>query len=141
MKTFLPKETELEKKWLLFDAENEVLGRLAVKIADTLRGKKKAIFTPHLDTGDFVIVINADKVKMTGKKDTDKIYQTYSGHFGGQKEYTADEVRDKHPTKIIQQAVHGMIPHNRLGRLIYKKLFVYAGSEHPHAAQKPEKVN
>ena len=137
MKTYLPKENEIQRKWHVIDAEGQVLGRMAVTIANILRGRNKAIYTPHLDTGDFVIVINADKVKLTGAKEEKKIYQTYSGWMGGQKEKTAKEMRAKHPEKLVELAVRGMIPHNRLGRQVITKLKVYAGAEHPHTAQQP----
>ena len=141
MKTYLPKENEIQRKWHVIDAEGQVLGRMAVTIANILRGRNKAIYTPHLDTGDFVIVINADKVKLTGAKEEKKIYQTYSGWMGGQKEKTAKEMRAKHPEKLVELAVRGMIPHNRLGRQVITKLKVYAGSEHPHQAQNPQPLS
>ena len=138
MKTFLPKVGEIEQKWWVVDATDLILGRVAVKIADTLRGKNKPIYTPHLDCGDFVIVINAEKVAMTGNKDTKKIYQDYSGHMGGLKERTADVIRARHPERLIRQAVWGMMPKGRLGRAQFRKLKIYAGSEHPHEAQQAE---
>ena len=141
MKTYLPKVEEIEKKWILFDAEKEILGKLAVKIADALRGKDQPTYTPHLDTGANVIVINAEKVQMTGNKSTDKEYVRYSGYMGGRSVMTADEVREKDPCRIINQSVQGMLPKNRLGRKLFRNLHVYAGSEHPHAAQKPESKN
>ena len=141
MKTFLPKVDEIERKWYVVDAENQVLGRLAVQIANALRGKDKASFTPHLDCGDFIVVVNAEKVVMTGRKDTQKIYQDYSGYVGGLKHQTADVVRAKNPTRLIRDAVWGMMPKGRLGRAQFAKLKVYAGPEHPHAAQKVEAFN
>ena len=138
MKTFLPKVGEIEQKWWVVDATDLILGRVAVKIADTLRGKNKPIYTPHLDCGDFVIVINAEKVAMTGNKNTKKIYQDYSGHMGGLKERTADVIRARHPERLIRQAVWGMMPKGRLGRAQFRKLKIYAGSEHPHEAQQAE---
>ncbi len=138
MKTYLPKESEIDRKWFVVDAEDKVLGRIAVEIANILRGRNKPIYTPHLDTGDFVIVVNADKVKLTGGKNEKKIYQDYSGWMGGQKEHTADEIRAKNPERLVKQAVWGMVPHNRLGRKVFKKLKVYAGPNHSHDAQKPE---
>jgi large subunit ribosomal protein L13 len=141
MKTYLPKVEEIEKSWILFDAEKEILGKLAVKIADALRGKDQPTYTPHLDTGANVIVINAEKVQMTGNKNTNKEYVKYSGYMGGRSVMTADEVREKDPTRIINQAVQGMLPRNRMGRHLFRNLHVYAGSEHPHAAQKPESKN
>lgn len=138
MKTFLPKVNEIERKWYVVDATNLVLGRLATKIAMRLRGKDKAIFTPHLDCGDFVVVINAEKVVMTGNKNTDKTYEDYSGYMSGRKIQTADVVREKNPTRILRDAVWGMMPKGRLGRAQFAKLKVYAGAEHPHEAQKCE---
>jgi len=135
MKTFLPKVDEIKRDWLIVDAEGLVLGRLAVKIADALRGKNKAIYTPHLDCGDYIVVINAEKVVLTGNKDTQKVYQDYSGYMGGLKEYTADVIRAKNPERMIRNAVWGMMPSGRLGRAQFKKLKVYAGSNHPHEAQ------
>ena len=139
MKTFLPKEAEIERKWYVVDATDLVLGRLATKIAMRLRGKDKPIFTPHLDCGDFVVVINAEKVALTGRKATDKTYENYSGHMSGRKVQTADVVLEKNPTRIIRDAVWGMMPKGRLARAQFSKLKVYAGPEHPHTAQKCEK--
>jgi large subunit ribosomal protein L13 len=141
MKTFLPKVDQIEQKWLLIDAEGQVLGRMAAKIADALRGKNKPTFTPHLDCGDNVIVINSKKVVLTGRKDTDKIYQDYSGHMGGQKRYTAAEIREKNPNRLVEEAVWGMMPKGRLGRNQFRKLKVYADDKHMHAAQQPEVLN
>ena len=141
MKTYLPKVEEIDKKWVLFDAEKEVLGKLAVKVANALRGKDQPTYTPHLDTGANVIVINAEKVKMTGNKNTDKEYVRYSGYMGGRSVMKADEVREKDPARIVNQAVHGMLPKGRLGRKLFRNLRVYAGNEHPHTAQKPEIKN
>ena len=138
MKTFLPKVNEIERKWVVVDATDLVLGRLATAIANRLRGKDKPIFTPHLDCGDFVVVINAEKVKLTGRKSTDKIYEDYTGHMGGRKLQTADVVLQKNPTRIIRDAVWGMMPKGRLGREQFAKLRVYAGAENPHVAQKCE---
>lgn len=137
MKTYLPKHDPDARKWQVFDADGAVLGRLAVKIADALRGKDKPTFTPHLDTGDFVVVINAEKVRLTGKKETDKTYMTYSGWKGGEKYRTVEQIRAQHPERLIVHAVKGMIPKNRLGRRLLTKLKVYAGPTHPHAAQQP----
>ena len=139
MKTFLPKEAEIERQWYVVDATNLVLGRLATKIAMRLRGKDKPIFTPHLDCGDFVVVINAEKVALTGRKATDKTYENYSGHMSGRKVQTADVVLEKNPTRIIRDAVWGMMPKGRLARAQFSKLKVDAGPEHPHTAQKCEK--
>ena len=138
MKTFIAKEHEVEKKWYLVDARERVLGRLATQIAMRLRGKHKPIFTPHADTGDFVIVVNADKVKLTGKKWTDKIYYRHTGYMGGLKEISAKKLLEKKPTDILRFAVKGMLPKNSLGRRQLRKLKIYAGPEHPHQAQQPE---
>ncbi len=138
MKTFLPKVDEISRKWWIVDADGVVLGKLAAKVADVLRGKNKPTFTPHLDTGDFVIVINAGKVKLTGKKDQQKIYRKHSGYLGGMKERTAAQVRAVKPERMIQEAVWGMLPKGRLGRKQYRKLKVFGGAEHEHAAQQPE---
>ena len=137
MKTYLPKVNLDQRKWHVIDAEGAVLGRLAVQIADVLRGKNKPVFTPHLDAGDFVVVINAEKVILTGKKETDKQYMSYSGWKGGERFRSVAEVRQKHPEDIIMHAVKGMIPKNRLGKRLLTKLKVFKGAEHPHAAQMP----
>ncbi len=136
MKTFSAKAEEIERQWFVIDAEGKVLGDVAVAAAKLLRGKDKPLFTSHVDCGDFVVVINADKVKLTGNKEQQKIYTSYSGYVGGQKRETVEKLRDRRPELIVERAVHGMIPHNRLGRQIFKKLKVYAGNEHPHGAQK-----
>ena len=138
MKTHLPKVNLNERKWHLIDANGAVLGRLAAQVADILRGKNKPVFTPHLDTGDFVVVINAEKVVVTGKKETDKKFMTYSGWKSGEKYTSVAQVRARHPEKLIAHAVKGMIPKNRLGDRLLAKLKVYKGDKHPHAAQKPE---
>jgi len=138
MKTYLPKKDEIEQQWFVADAEGQVLGRLAVKIANALRGKNKPCFTPHLDCGDFVIVVNAEKVTLTGRKDEQKVYQSYSGYMGGLKERTAAEVRARNPERMIRDAVWGMMPKGRLGRQQFGKLKVYAGPDHPHEAQNPK---
>jgi large subunit ribosomal protein L13 len=140
MKTFLPKIDVQRRKWRIIDADGQVLGRLAEKAANILRGRDKPIYTPHLDAGDFVVVINADKVRLTGRKETDKEYQRYSGWRGGLKCETVADVRAKHPERLIMRAVKGMLPRNRLGSKMLTKLKVFAGSEHPHASQKPEPV-
>jgi large subunit ribosomal protein L13 len=137
MKTYLPKVNVDQRKWHVIDANGAVLGRLAVQIADTLRGKNKPVFTPHLDAGDFVVVINADKVAVTGKKETEKFYMTYSGWKGGEKYRSVAQVRSKNPEELIHRAVKGMIPKNRLGRQLLTKLKVYKGDKHPHSAQQP----
>ncbi|MED3661742.1 50S ribosomal protein L13 [Ureibacillus terrenus] len=136
--TFMAKGHEVERKWLVVDAEGKTLGRLASEVAALLRGKHKPIYTPHVDTGDFVIVINAEKIHLTGKKLKDKIYYHHSLYPGGLKKRTAGEMLEKNPTRMIELAVKGMLPKNSLGRKMFKKLFVYAGPNHPHAAQKPE---
>ncbi len=137
MKTFLPKVNLEARKWHVIDADGAVLGRLAVQIADVLRGKNKPVYTAHLDAGDFVVVINAEKVKVTGKKETAKEYMTYSGWKGGEKYTTVAQLREKQPDMLIHRAVKGMIPKNRLGRVLLTKLKVYKGDKHPHAAQTP----
>jgi len=137
MKAYLPKVNVNERKWHVIDANGAVLGRLAVQIADTLRGKNKPVFTPHLDAGDFVVVINAEKVAVTGKKENDKEFMTYSGWKGGERYRTVAEVRARTPERLITHAVRGMIPKNRLGRVLMTKLKVYKGDKHPHSAQKP----
>ena len=140
MKTFLPKIDVQRRKWRIIDADGQVLGRLAEKAANILRGRDKATYTPHLDAGDFVVVINADKVRLTGRKETDKEYQRYSGWRSGQKRETVADVREKHPERLIMRAVKGMLPRNRLGSKMLTKLKVFAGGEHPHASQQPEPV-
>jgi large subunit ribosomal protein L13 len=138
MKTYLPKVNLDERKWHVIDANGVVLGRLAEKVANILRGKDKPVFTPYLDAGDFVVVINAEKVRVTGKKENQKEYMTYSRWRGGEKYRTVSEMRAKHPEALITHAVRGMVPKNRLGRVLMTKLKVYKGNKHPHAAQKPE---
>ena len=135
MKTFLPKIDTQKRAWRVVDADGQVLGRVAAQIANALRGRDKPTYTPHMDAGDFVVVINAEKVRVTGKKETDKEYQRYSGYRGGLKRIPLAEVREKHPERLIMSAVKGMLPKNPLGRAMFKKLHVYAGPEHPHAAQ------
>jgi large subunit ribosomal protein L13 len=138
MKTFSAKNEEVDHNWWVIDAADVPLGRVAELAAVLLRGKHKPIFTPHIDTGDFVIVINAKRVKLTGKKETDKVYTSFSGYVGGHKSETPKSRRERRPELLIELAVRGMIPHNRLGRSTYTKLKVYAGAEHPHAAQNPK---
>jgi len=138
MKSYLAKKGEIDRSYVVYDAANVPVGRLAVKIANALRGKDKPTYTPHTDTGNFVIVINAEKVLLTGKKEERKIYKDYSGFRSGLKTKSAMEVREKKPARLIEDAVWGMLPHGRLGRTQFKKLKVYDGAEHPHAAQKPE---
>ncbi len=140
MKSFVAKEQEVTKKWHLVDAENRVLGRLATQIAVRLRGKHKPIFTPHADTGDFIVVINADKVTLTGAKWDKKIYYRYSGYVGGLKQISARKLLEKKPEEILRLAVKRMLPKNSLGRRQLTKLKIYAGPDHPHEAQKPEKL-
>ena len=138
MKTYSAKPSEVNKKWFIVDAEGQTLGRLATQIAYVLRGKHKAIFTPHIDTGDNIIVINAEKIRLAGTKETTKMYYRHSGYFGGLKSFTAGDIRATHPERLIELAVKGMLPHNVLGRELFRNLKVYKGAEHPHAAQKPE---
>ncbi|MDQ0340220.1 large subunit ribosomal protein L13 [Caldalkalibacillus uzonensis] len=138
--TYMAKPNEVERKWYVVDAEGQTLGRLASKVASILRGKHKPEYTPHVDTGDFVIVINADKVHLTGDKLNKKIYYRHSRYPGGLKQFTAAEMLKNKPERVIELAVKGMLPKGRLGRKQGKKLFVYAGSEHPHQAQKPEVI-
>ena len=140
MKTYMPNEAAIERKWYVVDATGLTLGRLASEVAKVLRGKNKPIFTPHADTGDYVIVVNAEKIVVTGKKMSDKVYYRHSDYVGGMKEATLKEMLDKKPEKVIELAVKGMLPKGPLGRKMYTKLFVYAGAEHPHAAQKPEEL-
>jgi large subunit ribosomal protein L13 len=137
MKTYQAKKEELEHQWYLVNAEGKILGRLATKLADVLRGKTKPTYTPHLDTGDFVVVVNAGKVTLTGKKMKDKIYYHHTGYPGGIKEMSAEKLLAKKPTEMIRMAVKGMLPKNSLGRQVLRKLKVYAGPDHPHEAQKP----
>jgi large subunit ribosomal protein L13 len=137
MGTYVPKSNEIEREWLVMDASNQVLGRLASEVARLLRGKHKPSFTPYLDTGDFVIVVNAERVKLTGRKLTDKVYFRHSGYPGGIRKETAQERLAKYPDRIIRAAVWGMLPKNRMGRKLLRKLKIYAGPEHPHEAQQP----
>ena len=138
MKSFMASPSTVERKWYVVDAEGKTLGRLASEVANVLRGKKKPIYTPHIDTGDYVIVVNAEKVKVTGKKLDQKIYYHHSDYVGGMKETTLKEMLAKHPERVIEHAVKGMLPKGPLGRQMLTKLHVYAGPEHNHAAQKPE---
>lgn len=140
MKTYLPKVNLDQRKWHVIDADGAVLGRLAVQVANVLRGKNKPVFTPHLDAGDFVVVINAEKVTLTGKKETEKLLMTYSGWKGGEKYTSVAQIRAKHPEKLITHAVRGMVPKNRLGRVLMTKLKVYKGPNHPHSAQQPAQL-
>ena len=138
MKSYIAKPADIERKWYVIDAEGKTLGRLASEAAAILRGKKKPTYTPHIDCGDYVIIVNADKVEVTGKKRTDKIYKHHTGYPGGLREVNFETLQEKDPTEIVKHAVKGMMPKGRLGRQMYKKLKVYAGPEHNHAAQKPE---
>jgi len=140
MKTFSAKASEVSRRWWLIDAKDQVLGHVAVKAANLLRGKEKMTFTPHVDTGDFVIVINADKVRVSGKKEEQKSFMSFSGYVGGHKSENVRARRARHPELLIERAVRGMIPHNRLGRSVYRKLKVYRGASHPHTAQQPQLV-
>ncbi len=140
MKTYHAKPGEVEREWLLVDATDMVLGRLASEIAQILKGKRKPAYTPHVDTGDFVVVINAEKIRLTGNKANTKNYYSHSGFPGGLKEVSFQRMLDKHPERIIEKAVKGMLPKNTLGRAMGKKLKVYAGLEHPHQAQKPRQI-
>ena len=140
MKTFMAKPENIKRDWYVIDAEGQTLGRLATKVATVLRGKNKAIYTPNVDCGDYVIIINASKVKLTGNKLDQKMYYNHSGYTGGLRERTAKEMVEKYPVEMVERAVKGMLPHNRLGRQMYKKLFVYAGPEHKHSAQQPKEI-
>lgn len=141
MKTFNAKNETVEHSWYVVDASNKVLGRLATEIARRLRGKHKPIYTPNVDTGDYVVVINAEKIKVTGNKAKDKVYYSHSGYSGGLKEITFEKLLDRNPTRVIEIAVKGMLPKNPLGRAMYRKLKVYAGTEHPHTAQQPQPLD
>ena len=140
MKTFVPKEADIQRDWFVVDATDKPAGRLAVVIANVLRGRNKPTYTPHVDTGDFVVVINADKIKLTGNKEENKIYQDYSGYSSGRTETKAKDIRERNPERIIVQAVKGMLPTNRLSRQTIKRLKVYAGAEHPHTAQQVKEL-
>jgi len=139
--TYSAKESDNKGNWLVVDAEDIVLGRLASQVAARLRGKHNPLYTPHVDCGDFVVVINADKIKLTGRKEEQKMYYHHSGYMGGLKSINAEKLRQKRPEDLVRSAVKGMLPKNRLGRKLYKKLKVYAGSEHPHQAQQPQPLN
>jgi len=138
MPTSMPKENEIERKWYVVDAEGKVLGRLATRVASILRGKHKPTFTPHLDVGDHVVVLNAEKVHLTGRKLQDKQYRWHTGYIGGLREVNAEKMLKTHPERVIEWAVQGMLPKNRLGRAMVKKLKVYRGAAHPHQAQQPQ---
>lgn len=141
MKSFIAKPHEVERKWYVIDAEGKNLGRLASEVASILRGKKKPIYTPHVDTGDYVIIVNADKIVVTGNKMKQKVYKRHTGYPGGLKEITLEKLLDKKPEEVLKHAIKGMLPKGRLGRQMYTKLKVYAGPEHNHQAQKPEVWN
>ena len=141
MKSFIPGEKEIDRKWHVVDAEGLVLGRLATRVANMLTGKDKAVYTPFLDTGDHVIVVNADKVKLTGKKLTDKFYRHHTGHPGGLREVSAGVLMARCPERVVQEAIFGMLPKSKLGRAMRKKLRVYRGPTHPHQAQRPAAVS
>jgi large subunit ribosomal protein L13 len=140
MKTFSAQANKVPRKWWIIDAKGQVLGRVAVKAANLLRGKEKVIFTPHIDTGDFVVVINAEQVRLTGKKEEQKSYMSFSGFVGGHKSENVRARRARHPELLVERAIRGMLPHNRLGRAVYRKLKVYRGDLHPHTAQQPVSV-
>ena len=139
-KTSIPSIDSISRQWYLVDAENQTLGRLATEVASILRGKNKPTFTPHLDTGDFVVVVNAEKIKVTGKKGSQKLYRRHSGRPGGMKEEIFNSLKERIPERIIEKAVKGMLPHNSLGRQLFRKLKVYKGSDHPHVAQQPKSI-
>ncbi|HAC34177.1 MAG TPA: 50S ribosomal protein L13 [Gammaproteobacteria bacterium] len=140
MKTFSAKAETVSRNWLLVDAEGQTLGRLASEIATRLRGKHKPVYTPHVDTGDYVVVINAEKIRVSGNKAADKQYHRFSGHIGGLKSVPLEKMLETHPTRVIETAVKGMLPKNPLGRAMYRKLKVFAGPDHPHQAQQPQPV-
>nr|WP_263315004.1 50S ribosomal protein L13 [Mammaliicoccus sp. Marseille-Q6498] len=136
--TFMANEANIDRKWYVVDAEGQTLGRLSSEIASILRGKHKVTFTPHVDTGDYVVIINADKIYLSGNKEQDKIYYRHSNHPGGIKSVSAGELKEKNPIRLLETSIKGMLPKSKLGEKQGKKLFVYAGAEHPHAAQQPE---
>ena len=138
MNSFMQKKETVNRKWYVIDAEGQVLGRVAAKAAHILRGKHKATYTPHIDCGDFIIIVNAEKAVLTGNKLEDKMYYNHSMYPGGLRVRSAKVMKEQYPVEMVERAVKGMLPHNRLGRQMYKKLFVYAGAEHPHMAQQPE---
>ncbi len=138
MRTYVPKKDEIRREWLVVDASNQVLGRLASEVARLLRGKHKPQYTPYLDTGDFVVVVNAERIRLTGRKKEQKVYYRHSGYPGGLRQETAREMLEKYPERLVRRAVWGMLPKNRLGRKLYRKLKVYRGPEHPHEAQQPK---
>ena len=141
MPTYIPKQDAIDRRWFVIDASGQVLGKVATKAASLLTGKAKPIYTPFLDTGDHVVVINADAVVLTGNKETDKVYRHHSGYLGGLKSRAAKDVRKERPLKIVEEAIRGMLPKTKLGRAMFLKLKVYAGAKHPHQAQKPQPLN
>ncbi len=141
MPTYIPKADAIERRWFVIDASGKVLGKVATTAASVLTGKRKPIYTPFLDTGDHVVVINADTVVLTGRKETDKVYHHHTGYLGGLKSRAAKDVRKERPTKIVEEAIRGMLPKTKLGRAMFLKLKVYAGAKHPHQAQKPQPLN
>ena len=141
MKTFMQTKENVERNWYVIDAKDIPLGRVATKAATMLRGKHKVTYTPHIDCGDYIIIINAKDVALTGNKLEDKMYYDHSRYVGGLRERTAKTMKEKYPVEMVERAVKGMLPHNRLGRQMYKKLFVYEGSEHPHMAQQPKEIS
>lgn len=141
MKTFLAKQETVQRNWYLIDAKDQVLGRMSVKIANILRGRNKPAYTPHVDTGDFVVVINADKIALTGKKEEQKQYMFYSGYVGGEKRLSVSQMQERQPDFVVKHAVKGMLPKNRLARKMLTKLKIYAGESHPHEAQNPEAIS
>lgn len=141
MPTYIPKADALARRWFVIDASGKVLGKVATTVASVLTGKRKPIYTPFLDTGDHVVVINANEVVLTGRKETDKVYHRHSGYIGGMKSRAAKDVRQEHPTRILEEAIRGMLPKTKLGRAMFLKLKVYAGAKHPHQAQKPQPLN
>jgi large subunit ribosomal protein L13 len=138
MRSFVPTAGSVERQWHVIDAEGEVLGRVATEAARLLQGKHKAVYTPHIDTGDHVVIVNAEKVRLTGRKEEQKLYRYHSGYEGGVREERAKDVRAKRPARIVEEAVRGMLPKTKLGNAMYRKLKVYAGAQHPHAAQQPK---
>ena len=141
MPTYIPKGDSLDRSWYVIDASGQVLGKVAVAVADILSGKKKPTYTPFLDTGDHVVVVNAEQIVLTGAKEKGKVYRRHSGYLGGLKSRTASEVRQKHPERLVEEAVRGMLPKTKLGRAMFHKLKVYAGPKHPHQAQKPQPLS
>jgi large subunit ribosomal protein L13 len=140
MATYIPSNTDRERRWFLIDAKDQILGKLAAKVASILTGKYKPTYTPFLDTGDHVVVVNAERIHLTGRKEGRKLYRHHSGYLGGLKTATAEEVRRKHPERIVEEAIRGMLPKTKLGRAMFSKLKVYAGETHPHRAQKPQAI-